>query len=378
MLNKLYEWYRIAEVAPSDDVLNKRRLAVGEIVTGLLEGDEELLVSAVAALTSGWDFGFDRSSPLVDLVCEAVKKHQPAFPDDLQENGLHLRACVCVAVGELLSSSIEGEPSDNGKLVAALIISAMGNRAPLKERHLQAALSECLQLAATLAEQVASANRDILEASLSAFPKLELPTEETASIVKFCTDLAEATRKSHLTTRASLQQLRKQNTVLSEELNMLWWLYSDYATASNEARSKLGVESAALQIASELASMSLLPPYESTRHLVRRAVAQGRKPAQLNKKTLSQVVEALGVEEVQAIAAQMPECNSLVTKHPSVMPLSWLCIRITESGSNTGWEAEFARKTGITSTQQLGVADWSVQLFNEIVAKRLLQESIGE
>ena len=372
MLSKLFEWYRIADVAPTDDVIEKRRSAIEDVVKELAAGDAQLLADAVCGVIAGFDNGPDQSSEVVRIVVEAIKKYQPAFPGHLTENHMHLRACVCIALGERLERSRNGNPTPGDLLISALLIAASGLRPTVQERHLDAALAELQALAYSAMESAAESKRQLVAAPAISFPKIAPPTEEPAAVVKFCTDVMEGARKAVLATGARTDAILKRVDVLSEELNILWWLYGNYSEDVQKPLITLPVGQAVLLTAKELATIATIPPYESTRQLVRRAISENRKTNQLGKKELDSLVSAWTVEDAATFVGPDNRSNAFINRSPVNFPLTWLCIRIKESGDTTSWNVEFLRKTGVSPNHQTTVPDWSVQLFNEIVAKRIL------
>lgn len=377
MLNQLFEWYRIAEVTPTDDTLEKRRAALADIVKAISDGDAELLAAAVCIAIAGVEQGFDDLSPFVKTVTDAIKAHQPAFPGRLHENGLHVRACVCIALGEILDSSLKSGLQEYAQLISALIISALGSRPPATERYLREVLSELNRLAYEVAEQAATRQRELGKPTPLTFPKLELADEQPPAMVKFCRDLYEATKKALLASRSNTDAVHKRLEVLSEELNLLWWLYSGYISATGESVESLVPGRAALRIGHELAGLAIVPPFASTRELVRRAVSENRKAAQLGEKELSEIVKTWTPQDSAVVCNADISCKSIVGSYPAMLPASWICARVQESGANTGWQDEFGRKAGMSADVKHTIPHWAIQVFNERVAKRLLVAFIG-
>ena|ERR1043165_9403800 len=150
MLTKLFEWYRVVNSDPKDETIAKRTAAAQDLLGKLdAASDFKLLTACVAGVVNGFGSVFDQKSDIVVVCVECIRKHQPAFPEGLSENALELRVLCSVAIGEILSRSLQPKSKiDNDSLLAAsLIFAALPVRAVIKTKHLQTILDELNGLA---------------------------------------------------------------------------------------------------------------------------------------------------------------------------------------------------------------------------------------
>jgi hypothetical protein len=104
--------------------------------------------------------------------------------------------------------------------------------------------------------------------------------------------------------------------------------------------------------------------------MVADAVVRNRKKQDLKRITLVNVIEKLSRESKDALLSVDSDTRKLVQRFASLFPISWICLRISESGSTTGWEEEFQNKAGFSTTETYGPEVIARQVFNERVAQR--------
>src|SRR5947209_7613785 len=110
MLSKVYEWLRSADLKPDDGMVSSRTKAVEDLEERIREAkDYGLLIGSVTAAVGGCE-RLGEKSPVFGTLLECVRAQQPAFPESLSENALHLRMLCCLALGELLSTDEDEEP----------------------------------------------------------------------------------------------------------------------------------------------------------------------------------------------------------------------------------------------------------------------------
>lgn len=366
MLDRVYEWYRMVDPDPSSETLEKRKASVMDFVGRLTaeeDKDYKLLIACTAAVVNGFETGFSQDSPLVEAVVKAIRDHQPAFPKDLSENALELRACCAISLGELLARSQQEGQRRHALLVSSLLRSAVPIRPSTREKHLRRVLEELCVAASSVEEQAAITRRQRRPVSLEALEKITAP----ADVPTFWKSLLPAMR-------ACFAALQDQAAADREELEVLWWLYAGFSTAARQPLPRLDPGVAALCCGGELANLVLIPPLESTREMVRRETERGKKTPALLVKSLEQFSLQWEDPILALLAPDDGPAQQLVRGYPALLPLSWQCVRLRESNRSTGWIEEFQRKTSISPKQARGPADWAVQAFNERVSQRIYAE----
>ena len=365
MLSRLFEWYRMVDPEPSDDTITKRREAIGALLDTISnQQDDELLVSAIAATINGFD-GVDQESPIVKATVSAIRNHQPAFPEDLSENALAVRACCTIALGEILDRDKEAQ-YDDALLVATLITSANGVRPAAKERYLRNAIEELESAARKVLEKAAQTRRRRNSIALD-----ELDGLEATSLPG---DVKDFWKVLYPTLKGVFVEIQEQATADREELQVLWWLYRGFSdTAQLKKLTELDSSAAALGCGAELGDIVVCPPAAGICQIVRRAAQEGRKKQDLIPRSLTHVASKWASSTLSALLPTQDIVTQLIQSHPTLLPLSWLSKRIHESGKDDVWEAEFRSKTGIPPDHACSPAEWAAQAFHEKIAQRVYQ-----
>ena len=60
----------------------------------------------------------------------------------------------------------------------------------------------------------------------------------------------------------------------------------------------------------------------------------------------------------------------------SLLPLTWLCIRLDDCQGASGWEADLQLKAGLTADRQLDPSELAAQVFAERQAQRVYQTRV--
>lgn len=363
MLNKTYEWLRIAYAHPTDEVVRKRQLACTDLL-GKLEEAEDItpLAECVAGVINGFDNGSTKGSEAVETIISCIRDHQPAFASDLSDNALELRACAMITLGELITRNDE-EPSDIAVLTSLLLISSTGLRPTVQERHLKIALDELLKSARSAATRAAVLRRERVELDFEALNEVTAGGD-TASLLK---SLRPALKQL-------LKQLDQQAAADREELQVLSWLYNNYAETVGKPIAGLDPFEAALCCGLEIADLVSVPPLEGARQMVADAASKNRKRTGLKKITLAEVMGKLSHESKQGILPIDRIVRKLAQRYASLFPISWVCLRINDSGSPTGWEEEFRNKVGFAATESYSPEEIAGQVFSERIAQRKCEE----
>ena len=363
MLNRVFEWYQMVNPTPADEVINHRTASVTSLVAAILEKEDyEILIQLVAAAVSGLDRGFTQETPLISLVVQAIREHQSAFPEDLSENALEVRACCALVVGEILAQS--GSATDRGDsvLAAGLLTSALGIRPMPAERYLKRVLEELRAKAASVLVSESTAKRQRTATSLEAFDGIA----ELTAIPELCAAIQKAMK-------TSFAQLEKQAAADREELDILWWMFTGYSFAAGKPLTELDPAAAALCCAGELASLVVVPPSRNTCEMVQRAIATGRKPAALAAKSLDQIAKSWDAPIVSLFIPEDDNIAKIIQSYPSLFPLSSLCRRLRDSEFAEIGGSDIERLTGIPATHAISPRELGVQAFNERIAQRIYQ-----
>ena len=360
MLNKTLEFLRIADTAPSDEKVRKRRESAQDLLAHL--GDNrDLLLGFLQGIVAGFASApFTQESPAVALIIKTIKEKDATLPHDLKENAVELRAVAAIAVGELLTHQPEGVPTDEGVLAALSIRSALSLRPAATEKHIKWAHDTLLNASDEVLQAAARLRR---KRATPALQKLAGTKESAAA-----PDLASL--------RSALEEATAQAATDREEIETLWWMFSAYS--ETEKKPLAGLEPAAAAFCSgiELAQRALLPPSLSAVAMVGRAVESGRKASTLGPVSLQDAAKDWSQPMFDALSPVDGPRAEAVSRCPAVLPISWACRRLRENkdgAQKLGKELKAA--TGITSDTSYPPAEWGAQVFRERILQRVLTDT---
>lgn len=358
MLTKLYEWLRIVNPKPTDEMVEKRKAAITDIISHILaQKDFSLLIALVGAAVHG-NHALSQESPLFTVALEAIKKYQPAFPEALSENMLEVRTCCAVAVSELVNRN-EAKSHKHRMLASSLVISSHPSYVTLKQRYLLQMLQELHNSAHSMLETTAMVRRRRTSVSLD--PKLEGITD----VQSLAVTLVPALKKA-------LDDLQRQSSLEREEIEVLWWMFARSSKTLQSPLNELDAFDAALCCGIELANLSLLPPISSYRNMVSRALSEAHSDHAFKAVSLSKLTAKWDDKLFSLLIPSTPDAQDHVRNYPQLFPLSWLCHRFESSKSRSGWEEELKNKTSTLGTLSMPLNDWAIQVYNERIAQRCL------
>ncbi len=292
---------RIFEASPTDDFVEKRRAAIGAMaeqfrsrttfvdILGLAEG----LAAAVASkgrLPDG----------LASQVEAALKDASVSFV--LEGHQLEARVCALLgAVSYLASVAPGGEAASRSDVLAFGLWSALSFQKPLAEAKLEKLRAELLGLARGLALKAAENSRQRAPVPDGAFAPAEVD------------GWADVQQKWETGPLKTLNALRLNATLDSEEIDVLWWVLADWSALYQEKLSSMDQRLSPIVASWEIAQLLKRMPAEAHKHLVLRLVQEG------GKESLADLITELGNKRV-ALAQQIAG-DAIVASCPHVFPL---------------------------------------------------------
>ncbi len=348
MLNRLSDFYRIVNPNPSDALITQRR----EAISAFLEQLQQPEIQCACADIAAFGFGAPITSPqatAAKLLIDSIQEKQPSFSSDIATNALDIRVCAGVALGEYLKnySDSKKENENSAESTAALIISALATRTPPQELHLANFVSALLGIARGLLQAAGNAQRERPELRLTTPAITDIP-----SIKKALDSFKDAVDRN----------LRADR----EELEILWWVFGGHSITMSKPFQVLELPQRILAAGSELAELALLPPIQGLAQFLL-AILKEDRPL-----TLRQLIEPCDADLLRTVARRSTKIDETLKMHPTLLPLTWLCNRRVESNIAPGWEAEFEQKTQVSRDDERPASIWTVQVFNECVAAKLL------
>jgi len=343
MLDRISDFYRIVHPAPSDTFISQRKESIGAFMEKFSQTELQHACIDIAV------FGLmpAPNAPQIDAarsIVTVIQSSQPSFSSDIEANALDIQVFAGIAIGEYISKN-------KSIATAALIISALATRQLPTERYLAEFLSRLLASARHSTEEAASAER--------ARPQLEIPPVQGVDLASLIKNIKIAMDALAINVNRNLQADR-------EELEVLWYVFGGNSTTLDKPLQNLDISQRILATASELAQLVVMPPMKGSVQFLRAAVKEERRV------TLRQLIEPCGSALFESVTRQTNRISDVLTKHPALLPITWLSRRRIESGLSSGWEDEFEQKTHITATEERTAFDWAAQVFNECVAARML------
>jgi hypothetical protein len=368
MLSRTYEWYRIVNSSPTTQTIDNRKEAIRTVVDTLDEArDLDGALGFAAGVVAGFEMNFTQNSPVVQALVRAIRARESAFPEDLSENALELRACAAVVVGEIIAPGDDQVPKAMALPVAAALRSGLGARPSSAERFLAQVLHELDDVAAKALALAALSRRQPQTELAQRFDNLQEMADLSA--------LSAAWKSFIPALRGAMKEITAQSAIDREEIDVLWWMFGGASITTGKPMAEMAAGAAALCCGAELGSQCLVPPSPAFEAMVRRAYETGRKPDEMSKKSLTSVA-ADWHGQLASVLVPDEATRALARKYPLLFPLSWLCDRLLSSMGARGWADEFKRMTNMSPSHVLPPASWAVQALRERVACRAYAELI--
>jgi hypothetical protein len=328
---------RIFDPDPDDDLVVKRTAAIKDLASRYGKGGRqvgEILRTAndiAAALETEGKVSDTMSKDVEDAIRKGGAEAFVAAGQDLQ-----VRVCAALAALQLLDAAapIAGDVTP-GVVLAVGLWSALSFQAPLNEPKLETLRSDLLN----------AAHQHVIRSATSSRQRTKVPDINVAAAEPF--DSANVAKTVNNGLRAAITALRTNAAVDREEIDLLWWILSDWSTLLDRRYSNLAnAVTAALSSGIEAGQMLRRLPGDAHRNLVLSRVKQAEAIS------LADLVKSLGDDRVSLAAAFSDQ--AVITACPAVFPL--LCA--VTSGS-----ASHAR-----AKQKRAVSEWAVRALLETAA----------
>jgi hypothetical protein len=368
MLDKGFEFIRVADPQPSSEKVKSRIKSASDLIKWLAadEAQSELL-PLIQGVVAGFDSAvFNQDSPVVKAVLKSIKGEDTAFPVDLKENALELRAVAGMAVGELLEK-LPAKPLNKRALLAGLAISAAELFPLSTEKHIRWVQDTLRSSARKGLALQAIQRRQRVTPLLDEFDELELSEDAD-------TEDTEDAENSGFTQilpalKSALQEAKAQAAIDREEIETLWWMFGAFSETEQKAFAKLKPAVAAFAAGCELAQRSLIPPSQAATAMIERMVGSDRTPATLAPAALQNIATKWTSSTRDSFVAADGKASSTISRCPSLFPVSWACRRLRDSGD---LGQDFASLTGMTAEVSFSPSEWGSQVFREAILLRFL------
>ncbi len=296
---------RIYDPNPTDELVIKRTAAVKEI-NSLYSKSQPVVATykLCSDLAQALESEGEMHDEFASTIEAAIQKSSKAFIAE----GNHLEMKVCALLGALQAVSITRGSSaklQTPDVTAICLWSALSFQRPLSEPKLEILRTEVLEKAREFTLKIATATR-------VRFKVPDIEVEETDE-----TDTADAATLFNNFKEAAdetIAALRDNSAVDREEIDLLWWVLSDWSDLLQRRYSHPD-KVVANSIAAGLEAGALLRrlPSDAHRHLVLRHVPD------VEAIDMNELLTALGTEAHQLASSFAG--NTIVTRNPAIFPL---------------------------------------------------------
>lgn len=361
MLSKVFEWSRIVHPAPEDDFVTKRTAVVAALVEAF-STDSGRMIDCACIAAAGVTARFAQDTPIISEVIAAIRKEQPATPEAIGENEMNVRSCCALVVGEIAERQRKkGGNSANCDAMVAVVFAALANRRPPTEKHLREMQGDLMEICKNAAKSAAEYRR------------------QRWSLARHINNIKEAADIPAFWTEAKKQFLHLANSidanekVTREELDTLWWAFNGTSTGTERSFADMPAGLVALDGASELSKLVLMPPLPNTPFLLSRVLKMGRRPEDLEEQSLRDILGHWDKAAAERYVTDDENVAALVLGNPAVFPISWVCHRMAEDNS---FLSDMKKATGWDLAGKIRPDRLAFQIFQEKIAQQLYENVI--
>ena len=207
---------RIFDPAPSDDLVKKRITAIKSLTSSLNRlRNLKPIFQWVNDLARAIDMDGELSETLELKIEHAIRKSAQAFVAE-EEN---LQIIVCALLTSLNQLEYKQQKKNLGikNAIAIGLWSALSYQVPRNETNLEALRAELLQ----------KAQKTTLHGAILSRQRTEVPNIDFSAL-KY-DDLTSVDEELERSTNSFIAALRKNSLLDQEEINLLWWVLSDWS-----------------------------------------------------------------------------------------------------------------------------------------------------
>lgn len=290
------KYVRIFELDPDDDFVAKRASAIKELKTVFGKGTVSDIVATASDLCGVFQTAPEFSSSLLLQIEGVIRKHSASFEREGHE--LEIGICGMAALVEIVESNA---PIRTGWAVADVFAVALWSALSFLPPSQTPKLDEFrLAVIETARSRILRTGYESRNRTPVILPG-EIGDESVAQAA-----FGKATAKA-------IESLQLNAAHDREEIELLWWVLSDYSDVMDLPHSQLSPVTLAISVGLEVGALLRVLPTQSHRNLVLRNIPIGESV------TLAEMIAALGVDREKL--AKSFEVEELVEEAPRVFPL---------------------------------------------------------
>jgi hypothetical protein len=335
---------RIFDADPDDDLVVKRTAAIKDLASRFGKGGQVATFFQTANDIAAAVEAKGKVSDAMSKQVESAVRNGGADAFVATGQDLQVKVCALLAALELLESGAPTTSDLNGATILAIgLWSALSFQAPLTEPKLEALRANLMRVA----------RQHVIQSATSSRQRAKVPDVNIATSDPF--DSANVAKSVNDGLRAALNALRTNAAVDREEIDLLWWVLSDWSTLLDRRYSGLtDPVTAALSSGIEAGQMLRRLPGDAHRNLVLRHVKQGEPVS------LADLIKLLGNDQ-PLLAAAFPD-RTVIAACPAVFPLlaaltgSALHARAKQTRAVSEWAARSLLETAAFHVTSLSPA----------------------
>jgi GTPase-associated system helical domain len=326
------EWYRSAGITPNGEMLPKRWAAIEEYQAGR----DEIVSLARLFCRLG-----KSNDAFLNTFRASFQKADPAFP--MRDNDQEL---VVLAGAELVDTIQRGTVNVADFAALSLICAVAQNTrgTPAVIDIPEIAVSYLGERSIDRAVDGDGSDGPGTKALFAALTALGAPHDGVPK---------------------EFERLQRELSVVSEESNILWWLFSEYSRDLKEPWRKFGVPAVALMAAKELADLTrVIPGHVAATAFLDRVIrcAKSKPPARI---LVTDAIKGVTPEWRQRYASQ-----GCPAQTEDLLPISHGLKISLMSSDEAAWVSAFTQGTGIRANVELPPNILAYQLFLEALLCR--------
>lgn len=353
------DWYRQVSPEPAPELLDRRAAGIAAYTKKLAMADGLHLVTLAGGR-------FDDAAR-TERFRESFRAHDSAFR--MNGNDLELALLAATAIAEVVDA---GAANAAAIALATVCADARGLRQPpirpeatdTARRYLERRAQEVREQGdlpqkptlASIKTQVDTAKAQFAaNTSPGAAEPVAAALAELAKQIVAVTDYAQGLGAT----------LRDHHEVLSEETNILWWVFGEHSRDLNVALRTLPMPAAALVAGSELADLTLITPGPiAARAFLEKILRAGRR-GELKLISIADAVNQADLDWRRKRAATLAKATTL-----AYSPLLTALRTSTEVDGPKDWFPAFKRQTSIDPEATMDAIDLALQAHEEWILVR--------
>lgn len=277
----------------------------------------------------------------------------------VSSNDLCLRI-FCLMVLNLI---LEGTDNVFEKLVAEVLVSGLSLRKAKGKAKLEDVFTSCLEESWAKLDKLA-VNQRTQSAPFDSLSKItSLNLADATGVQSLSVMLTEFSKR--------LERMRK---IDREELDILWWMLNGYSEITQTAFREMPTNCSIIACGVELASVGLDPPASFIRNFLRRQLKEWFHEETTKETTLEDLQASWGSFDFSKF---LPSGQGLIEQHPHIFPLHWTILKFKDGISQSAWQKEFEKRSGLSSKESFSLEKWGIQAFQERVALNLWASEYG-